>query len=78
MPSAPAELPDDKPGFGRPVELVIKAIAEITSTDSDEGKELSEIIVYVVPGGRPQDPHCTNTELTQEIKSLIHSLVRTC
>ena len=54
--TAPAGLPDYKPIFGRPVELVRKAIAEITSTD--EGKELPEITVDVMPGGRPKDPYC--------------------
>ena len=45
-------LPDNKPGSGKPVELVRKAI--------DEGKELSEITVDVMPRGRSQDPHCAS------------------
>ena len=63
-------LPDDKPGFGKPVELVMKAIAEITA--SDDGKELSEISINVFAGGRPQDQHCASAyiELSQEIKNL--------
>ena len=40
-------LPDNKPGSGKPVELVRKAI--------DQGKELFEIAVDVMVGGRSQD-----------------------
>jgi hypothetical protein len=42
-------LPDNKTGFTKPVELVKKAISEIIS--GDEGKELSDIAVEVIPGG---------------------------
>ena len=68
--TAPAGLPDYKPIFGRPVELVRKAIAEITSTD--EGKELPEITVDVMRGGRPKDSYWTSVyiELTQVTKIL--------
>ena len=45
-------LPDNKPGSGKPVELVQKAI--------DQGKELFEITVDVMVGGRSQDPHCAS------------------
>ena len=60
----------DKSGFGKPVELVNKAISEIIA--SEDGTELSDISVLVVAGGRPQDPHSSSAylELAHEIKSL--------
>jgi hypothetical protein len=63
-------LPDNKTGFAKPVEFVKKAISEIIS--GDEGKELSDIAVEVIPGGRTQDPHSSSAylELAQEIKTL--------
>jgi hypothetical protein len=63
-------LPDDKPGFEKPVKLVRKAIADICS--SDDGNSLSEITLDLIPGGRPQDTHCASVymELSQEIKTL--------
>ena len=63
-------FPLDKPGFGNPVALVKEAIDEISRTD--EGKELAEITLDVLPGGRPQDPHCSSAyiELTKDIKLL--------
>lgn len=63
-------LPGDAPGFGNPVDLVKKAIAEILN--DDEGKELAEITVDVIPGGHPQDPNRSSAylELAQEIKAL--------
>ena len=61
---------DKRAGFGRPVELVQKAIDE--AIESSEGNELSDISVVVIPGGRPQDQHCASAylELAQEVKSL--------
>jgi len=63
-------LPDNKTDFMKPVELVKKAIGEIIS--GDEGKELSDIVVEVIPSGRTQDPHSSSAylKLAQEIKSL--------
>jgi hypothetical protein len=63
-------LPDNKTGFAKPVKLVKKAISEIIS--GDEGKELSDIAVKVIPGGRTQNPHSSSAylELAQEIKTL--------
>ena len=65
-------LPTDKPGFGNPVEMVKKAIAEICNLD--DGKDLAEITLLVVAGGRPQDPNssCAYIDLAQEIKILDH------
>jgi len=63
-------LPDNKTGFAKPVDLVKKAINEIIS--GDEGKELSDIAVEVIPGSQTQDPHSSSAylELAQEIKTL--------
>ena len=63
-------LPGDAPGFGKPVDLVKEAIAEISNTN--EGKELAEITVDVIPGGHPQDFNSASAylELAQEIKAL--------
>ena len=63
-------FPPGSCGFGKPVELVEKAISEVTS--SDDGMELSDILVTVIAGGHPQDPHSSSAylELAQEIKSL--------
>jgi hypothetical protein len=63
-------LPLDKPGFGKPVELVKAAIAELS--ESEIGKELAEITLDVIQGGRPQDQHCASAyiDLAQEIKAL--------
>jgi hypothetical protein len=65
-------FPEDKPGFGKPVELVRKAIEEICA--SETGKELAEITLDVLPGGRPQDVNSASAyiELAQEIKALDH------
>jgi hypothetical protein len=63
-------LLDNNTGFGKPVELVKQAISEITS--GDEGKELTDIALEVIPGGRTQDPHSSSAylELALEIKTL--------
>jgi hypothetical protein len=60
----------DKPGFGNPVELVRKAITEIC--DLEEGSDLSEITLDVLPSGRSQDIKSASAyvELSQEIKAL--------
>ena len=42
-------LPDSKTSFGKPVELVKKAINEIIN--ADEGKELTDIAPEVFSGG---------------------------
>jgi hypothetical protein len=69
-------LPDNKTSFGKPVELVKQAISEIIS--GDEGKELTDIALEVIPGGRMQDLHSSLAylKLAQEIKCLIpfHSM----
>ena len=61
---------DKRAGFGKPVDLVKKAIDE--AIESSQGNELSDISVTVIPGGRPQDQHCSSAylELAQEVKSL--------
>lgn len=63
-------LPNNKTGFAKPVELVKDTIHQIIS--SVEGKELSDITVSVILGGRPLDPHSSSAylELAQEIKML--------
>jgi len=63
-------LPDNKPSFANPGALVKKAINNIIS--SDEGKELADITVKIIPGSWPQDPHSSSAylELAQEIKIL--------
>lgn len=63
-------LPNNKTGFAKPVELVNEAVREIVT--SDAGKDLLDISVLVVPGGRSQDPHSSSAylELTQDVKSL--------
>ena len=63
-------FPLDRPGFGNPVALVKEAIDEISRTA--EGKELAEITLDVLPGGRAQDPHCSSAyiELTKDIRLL--------
>jgi Reverse transcriptase (RNA-dependent DNA polymerase) len=63
-------LPPTNTGFAKPVDLVKKAISEITSTA--EGKELADVSLSVIPGGRPQDAHCSSAyvELAQEIRLL--------
>lgn len=60
-------LPLNKNGFGKPVELVKEAIAEIIG--SDGGKELNDITVVVVPVGRPQDPHSSSAYMNWPRKS---------
>ena len=64
-------LPTDKPGYGKPVDLVKKAIAEICET---EEADLATISLDIVPGGRPQDPNCASAyiDLTHAIKLLDH------
>ena len=63
-------LPQNKTGFAKPAELVNNAIAEILKTD--DGKELSDIPIVVVPDGRPQDTHSSSAylELAQEIRTI--------
>ena len=63
-------LPDNKTGFAKPVQLVNDAIAEILN--SAEEKELTDVAVTVIAGGRAQDLHsvCAYLELAQEIRSL--------
>ena len=63
-------LPNDKPGFGKPVELVKMAIAEIIAADDE--LLLSDITLDIVPGGRPQDAHCSSAyiDLAHEVKTL--------
>jgi hypothetical protein len=61
-----------KTGFGKPVELVRDAIAEILL--SDAGVELTDIAVSVFPAGRPMDTHSSSAylELTHETQALDH------
>ena len=63
-------LPDNKTGFGDPVILVKKALTDIISTD--DGKELADIDLVVIAGGRPQDRHSASAylELAQKVKML--------
>jgi Reverse transcriptase (RNA-dependent DNA polymerase) len=62
--------PNNKTGFGKPVELVTVALTEVLT--SDDGNELVEVTVVLTAGGRPQDPHCSSVylELSQQTKSL--------
>jgi hypothetical protein len=63
-------LPDNKTGFGDPIVLVKKALTDIISTD--DGKELADIDLVVIAGGRPQDRHSASAylELAQQVKML--------
>lgn len=54
--------PQNNTGFGKPVELVKEAIAEIVNPDN--GKELSDItVIIILPGGCPQDSHSSSVHL---------------
>jgi hypothetical protein len=63
-------IPNNKTGFAKPVELVREAVHEIFTTDA--GKDLVDISVLVVPGGRPLDPHSSSAylKLSQDVKLL--------
>ena len=63
-------LPQNKPGFGKPVELVNNALAEILL--SDDGPALIDVGVTVLPGGRPMDPFSSSAylELAHETRAL--------
>ena len=63
-------LPDSKTAFGKPVEMVKKAIAEIIK--SPDGKDLADITVLILPGGRVQDRYSSSAylELAKEIRQL--------
>ena len=60
----------DKAGFGNPVDIVKKVLAEIVCVE--QWKSLDDITLTVIPGGRPQDPHCSSVylELDPEIRLL--------
>ena len=45
-------LPPNKSGFAKPVDLVREALAEVLR--SDDGIELTDIAVSILPGGRLQ------------------------
>ena len=60
----------DKTGFGKPVEIIKKVLAEIVSIE--QWKNLSDITLVIIPGGRSQDPHLSSAyiELDPEIRIL--------
>ena len=60
-------LPPNKPGFGKPVDLVREAIAEALLSDHEN--LLTEIGVAVIPGGRPQDVHSSSAYLELSIET---------
>jgi hypothetical protein len=65
-------LPLTKTGFGKPVQLVKDALAEILT--SDDGPDLADVAVTVIAAGRPIDPHSSSAylELAHETRALDH------
>jgi hypothetical protein len=63
-------LPQNKTGFGKPVDLVREALAKILQ--SEDGLELLDVGVTVVPAGRPMDPFSSSAylELTHQTRAL--------
>ena len=63
-------LPPNKSGFGKPVDLVKQALAEVLLADDED--LLAQVGVTVLPGGRLQDIHSSSAylELSVETRQL--------